>query len=135
MMGICINAQNVEKCIVIGNGSVRRSSLALAGQHGMYRSKRGGCGIMAKAEFDIEPLVQEIVSAVRSELKKPEWIPVDDRLPEEGVTVLITWNGKIDLGKYEEREWWWLAEAFCDYWKEAGDVVAWMPLPEPYKGD
>jgi hypothetical protein len=64
-----------------------------------------------------------------------EWIPVNERLPEEGVTVLITWNGHIDLGKYEEHEWWWLAEAFCDYWKEAGNVVAWMPLPEPYKGD
>ena len=67
------------------------------------------------------------------DIAKFVWIPVSVGLPEEGVMVLITWNGDIDLGKYEDCEWWWLAEAFCDYWKEAGEVTAWMPLPEPYK--
>ena len=28
----------------------------------------------------------------------------------------------------------WIAEGPQDYWEDAVDVIAWMPLPEPWKG-
>lgn len=54
-----------------------------------------------------------------------QWIPCSERLPEEGGYYLTT-------TMYQE--------VYCDYWN--GDnfdrtemVIAWMPLPEPWKGE
>ena len=70
-----------------------------------------------------------IVSADR-----PKWIPCSKRLPEEGDVVLICSKiGVIDFGKRKGDKWVWLAEALWDYWQETEDLIAWMPLPEPYK--
>ena len=66
--------------------------------------------------------------------QEPEWIPVTERLPEEGLTVLIfTESGDIEFGQRDENKWEWLAESISDYWTRAEEVIAWQPLPEPYK--
>ena len=64
-----------------------------------------------------------------------EWIPVSERLPENIKTVLVTlkemeqptigWYGNIDGWRLSEKE-------FCCIEHE---VIAWMPCPEPYKGE
>lgn len=53
------------------------------------------------------------------------WIPVSERLPEKDGCYLTTTMYK---------------QVYCDYWN--GDyfdrtetVIAWMPLPSPYKGE
>lgn len=50
------------------------------------------------------------------------WIPCSERLPEENEHVLASLkNGEIEG---------------CAFWKESlfwQNVIAWMPLPEPYK--
>lgn len=66
----------------------------------------------------------------------PRWIPCSERLPKYGKTVLITnAKGNVSYGRFHGVE----------FWKEGGDkfwqwkkntiehVLAWMPLPEPYK--
>ena len=56
--------------------------------------------------------------------QEPHWIPVSERLPEErGYYLTTTKTGEV----------------YCDYWDEDNFnrtelVIAWMPLPEPYKG-
>lgn len=66
--------------------------------------------------------------------QEPKWIPVSERLPEEGLTVLIlAENGHIEFGQRDENKWEWLAESIADYWTEAEEVIAWQPLPEPYE--
>lgn len=68
-----------------------------------------------------------------------EWISVKDRLPEEEKEVLcFTKWGEYFVGywKYEE----WVSEdnvIWVDGKLGTGtyEVVAWMPLPEPYQGD
>ena len=66
-----------------------------------------------------------------------QWIPVSERLPEYGKTVLIT-NGKgnVRSGRFRGVEFW--KEDGGSYWTFKGNtiehVLAWMPLPEPYKG-
>ena len=91
-------------------------------------------------------------------LGQTRWIPVSERLPEDIKPVIITWKntdpepyyqyivGKHFIGTahYKNGKWFWyssttedlLAEyGRCDSeeFDEAIEVIAWMPLPEPYK--
>lgn len=63
-------------------------------------------------------------------MKLPEpqrWIPVSEKLPDDGRTVLVTDWGETDFGKRHDGRWW-----NCDG-DVLKDVSAWMALPEPYK--
>ena len=68
---------------------------------------------------------------------EPHWIPVTDGLPERDELVLVTYKttDKIHLCKYlgdgSENQWWSYIDDCCA-WNNV--VLAWMPLPEPYKG-
>lgn len=80
------------------------------------------------------------------------WIPCSERLPEEDTEVLISYRYKegegdtdhvnIDITSYGTvcfggreihtlKEW---RQPF-DYFHANYEVIAWMPLPEPYKED
>ena len=66
----------------------------------------------------------------------PRWIPVMKRLPEEDTDVLITGeNGEVDIARWKYDSW---TEDDVVVWEGSGysyiDPVAWMPLPEPWKG-
>lgn len=64
---------------------------------------------------------------------KTRWIPCSERLPEEDGSYLV--SGKWGSGKESVGD--------CEFSVEDGyfqtawnfDVLAWMPLPEPYKKD
>ena len=62
------------------------------------------------------------------------WIPCSERLPKNGGEVLITvkWNRGFD-DDYEVTlgEFWAKTEGWGDW--EDGEVLAWMPLPEPWR--
>lgn len=87
-----------------------------------------------------------------------EWIPVSERFPEDIKPVIVTWKntdpksyyqyivGKHFIGTahYKNGKWFWYSsvteDLLAEYGKcdseefdEAIEVVAWMPLPEPYK--
>ena len=55
-----------------------------------------------------------------------EWIPVAERLPEDGYWLWSAVGGEVKKDFYY-RGHWELAEKF------GYEVVAWMPLPEPYE--
>lgn len=66
-----------------------------------------------------------------------EWIPCSERLPSESDYYLVT-----NINAFEEKEVCviWFAHK-TDYgvseWRETTDedtILAWMPLPKPYKG-
>jgi len=65
-----------------------------------------------------------------------KWIPVTERLPEEGKQVLVCDDGGfIYTAEGETRsdgEWQWYESV---EYRPMDDVVAWMPLPEPWKGE
>lgn len=86
----------------------------------------------ADAEHMDEPIAKMFTYAAINDAKhaptiEPEqrWIPVSERLPEKDGCYLTTTMYK---------------QVYCDYWN--GDyfdrtetVIAWMPLPSPYKGE
>lgn len=88
---------------------------------------------------------------------KQEWIPCEERLPEDIRPVIVTWKnndpksyyqyivGKHFIGTahYHKDKWYWYSsvteDLLAEYGKcdteefdEAIEVIAWMPLPEPY---
>lgn len=111
----------------------------------------------AAIAYSISGMTREIdgdkwirVSEVRESIKtmpsaQPDWIPVTERLPEEGHDVLIT-KESFKIKGYEQRvikakrsvdprsgkiEWW--SPEFGTLTNNA--VLAWMPLPEPWRGE
>ena len=56
-----------------------------------------------------------------------KWIPCSERLPEKNDEVLVT--GKVDNALYVDIDEW----TGAGFWINANGVIAWMPLPEPYK--
>ena len=71
---------------------------------------------------------------IEEERPQGEWIPVSERLPDLFEVVLVTdKTGKVF--EYERRP---LDEEgnVCEEWAFLGrKIIAWMPLPEPYKED
>ena len=61
-----------------------------------------------------------------------KWISVNDRLPDDGESVLTCKNGKVDVQVYENNRNGWIQGNW--FWSMA-TVTHWMPLPKPYEGD
>lgn len=58
----------------------------------------------------------------------PSWIPVAERLPEVGEWVIVCdITGDIDMNIRND------SGEFFKEWGSKQEIVAWMPLPEPYK--
>lgn len=53
------------------------------------------------------------------------WIPVSERLPEKGTYLICTDDGYIATIMYD-RDMGWLLSS---------NIIAWMPLPQPYKAE
>ena len=94
--------------------------------------------------------IDAIKNLPTAEPRKGRWIPVSERLPEEDNDVLISYRYKdgegdtshveIDITSYGTvcfggrqihtlKEW---RQPF-DYFHTNYEVIAWMPLPEPYR--
>ena len=59
------------------------------------------------------------------------WIPVSERMPRDGTWNIFTDGKNISVERYK-------ADAIDHFfpngrWFQLEDVIAWMPLPEPYK--
>ena len=68
---------------------------------------------------------------------EPRWIPVTERLPERGVSVLISHVGYVsedylDIDELIGAEYFW--NNGINLGEELNNL-AWMPLPEPWKGE
>lgn len=67
---------------------------------------------------------------------EPQWIPWNSgNLPEESGTYAVTaYDGaikRVTYAKYQKRLKRWELTGARAYWR----VLAWMPLPEPYRGE
>lgn len=91
-----------------------------------------------------EPIIRMALKAGASLLKNPDyvpsvttptqkWIPVSERLPKEIGSYLVT----IDYGNCGTATSmvWYHGKSFGWDFRVEGDVIAWQPLPIPYKAE
>ena len=69
------------------------------------------------------------------QLKEQErWIPVSERLPEKNIEILVTTEwGEVTIAKRFYNGDWFIREDASN--ANTDDIVAWMPLPQPYEAE
>lgn len=73
------------------------------------------------------------IDEIKKMPKLGEWIPCSERLPEERGNYLATI--KVEAGTFVIYVWFG-EEGWIDGYSEPINVIAWMPLPQPYmEGD
>lgn len=93
-------------------------------------------------DFDKLPEFCDMAISALSE-NKGEWIPVSERLPEKSDRYWCTFGGTTYLAGIDSDFYTTESDAkelFDDNWEEytgwqSRNVIAWMPLPEPYKAE
>lgn len=98
-------------------------------------------GAMEKlAVYENTGLTPEKITELKEHMNDG-WIPVEDRLPEDtesgfynAVSVTMS-NGRVTHGCYRnaDREWWVAREDGEFKYTRSDEVIAWRPLPEPYR--
>ena len=77
---------------------------------------------------------EDVMSIINKQPKVGEWIPVSERLPDKDGFYIATLDGKIVgddrpfSGLAEFEDWTWVDDE-----EDYKCVIAWQPLPEPYK--
>ena len=72
----------------------------------------------------------DMIGAVRSVPSAQQWIPCSDRLPEDGMKIIVQYgDGSLGVIERVRLKIWNLINS--PYAK----VVAWMPAPQPWKGE
>ena len=76
---------------------------------------------------------------ILTESAEPErrWTPVTERLPEEDIDVLLQFPKNMGVG-YQEDGFWNIVtgnDMYCGLDEGEAKLIAWMPLPEPWRGD
>ena len=87
------------------------------------------------------------IKALDQEKKTGRWIPCSERLPEKNGRYIVTrglkacgslWN-RVYIVNYSDlmglckEKMWWSGNVGKSDFERHDDVLAWMPLPEPYK--
>ena len=87
---------------------------------------RYGYGKSLEAYQQVKLFVEDIIRKNMND----GWIPVEERLPEDDRMVLVTCQTKKGIRSVNK--------AYCDgaFWHGSGSmsgVIAWRPLPDPYR--
>lgn len=83
-------------------------------------------------DFETSEKIMDMINRMDNE---DRWIPVTERTPETSGTYQVTcMDGKICRStyvKFQKKFKHWELTGTRSYWR----VTAWMPLPEPYRGN
>lgn len=105
---------------------------------GLIKAMRNGLSAMSgngvhRTEITCTEEVAEALSVALAALEAQQWIPCEERLPEEEGQYLVTldfaWGKEIEMGD------WFIFEDGHGEWVNPNShvTVAWMKLPKPWK--
>lgn len=84
-------------------------------------------------DYKIELLGMIAALGYKHEKTAQQWIPCSERLPDKTDDYLCSYNGcaVADICEYDpdRNEWGFFYDGG---WKVVSNVIAWLPLPEPY---
>lgn len=87
-----------------------------------------GYGVMTKLG------IKETVAKWKRRLEQTRWIPIGRELPEIQQDVLLSLRSlDIEVGFRAKTEPYFYCHGVNGYYIEPQNVLAWMPLPQPYK--
>lgn len=124
--------ENLEIRMMVNDAGIKYKDIAKhMGISRVHLSRLMSYKLSKKNEKRIISAINDIKNCIDKEtytsvVVPVEWIPCSERLPEVGQYCFITLKDRdVNMDKY------------CSYgWHNYGDeVLAWMPLPEPYEGD
>lgn len=80
---------------------------------------------------DVLEMIEQLQDDLEQDRKENGWIPVGERLPENGTNVIASFSsGTVTELRYVANG---IFHGIYEY--SAKVIVAWRPLPEPYKED
>lgn len=96
----------------------------------------------------VRAIVQDLIDKIKDKPSAQQWIPCSERLPEANGRYLVTrglnacgamWNrvyiiNYSDLMGLKSEKIWWQGNVGKSDFERIDDVIAWMPLPEPWRG-
>lgn len=72
--------------------------------------------------------ITDLINGVPFAQPERKWIPLKDREPDKEGEYLVSFHdGFIATTGYYDGDF--------ELWADAGEPIAWMPLPEPYRED
>lgn len=77
--------------------------------------------------------ILEAIELAKEALTAQQWIPCSQRVPEDGFYLVTNKWHHIDLLHYQQNRGWHHGNMQDTEGKPS--VIAWMPLPNPYKGE
>ena len=96
--------------------------------------------VMAVTQEEFNNYIQTLNQVMDWLEQEPRWIPVSERLPKAGEYVgdvdryYLVQNeyGDMLVARYTHSEYW---EQIFQFEPIGDEIVAWQPLPEPYKAE
>lgn len=87
-----------------------------------------------------ESIIRDIIRSHMDEVAD-DWIPVEERLPDSlnkelyDINLATLEDGEVCIGVYrdDKKEWWTRKKEGETLYTTKHNVIAWKPLPEPYK--
>lgn len=88
-----------------------------------------------------ESIIGDIIRSHMDEVENDGWIPVEERLPDGlnkelyDINLVTLEDGEVCIGVYrdDKKEWWTRKKEGETLYTTKHNVIAWQPLPEPYK--
>lgn len=133
-----MNAQLLEEDTTKGTTSdcIRRQALIEKIDQDISMFEKAGHCKSADILKHVKRIVKDDLPSVQPE---QHWIPCSERLPEDDTLMLVNYADcrpdamNIWIGWHEMENVWYIdGEAHSDEY--GNEVIAWMPLPEPYEG-
>ena len=115
----------------------------LDGEMAVYADCKGIIKRLSSAQPDLSEYSDKLWRKAyergkRDALVEPQWIQCSERLPEMNRSILIAnsqgWTAEGEyVGEYDGHRKWVQYRWSATLWDD--EVLAWMPLPDPYKGE